>query len=245
MLPTGHRNRTRPAEAGRGGEADERREEGLPIRDPAGPRRAGARARDERPRRPDLPDDVLHVRRRRPRGAPLRAPAVREHLHPDHEPDHGRLREADRRPRGRGRGPRHRERPGRAVPRALHDPAERRQHRLHELPVRRHLQPVQGLLPAPRHRREVHRGRRPGGLRQGDRRAHARPLRRDDRQPALQRARLRGAGEDRPRPRHPPRRGQHLRRRRLHRPGPSTSAPTSSSPPPPSGSAATAPRSAA
>ena len=56
----------------------------------------------------------------------------------------------------------------------------------------------------------------PDGLRQGDRRAHAGSLRRDDRQPPLQRARLRGAGEGRPRPRHPPRRGQHLRRRRLH-----------------------------
>ena len=77
----------------------------------------------ERPGRPDLPDDVLHLRRRRPRGAALRAAGVREHLHPDHEPDHGRLREADRRPRGRRRGPRHRERPGRPVPRALHDPA--------------------------------------------------------------------------------------------------------------------------
>ena len=217
MLPTGRRNRARPAEAGRGGEADERREEGLPFRDPAGPRRAGARAGDERPRRPDLPDDVVHVRRRRPRRAPLRAPAVREHLHPDHEPDHRRLREADRRARGRRGGARHRERPGRAVPRPLHDPAERRQRRLDELPLRRHLQPVQGLLPPPRHRREVRRGRRPAGLREGHRRADPRPLRRDDRQPALQRARLRGAREDRPRPRHPARGRQHLRRRRLHR----------------------------
>ena len=33
--------------------------------------------------------------------------AVREHLHPDHEPDDGRLREADRRARGRRRRARH------------------------------------------------------------------------------------------------------------------------------------------
>ena len=218
MLPTGHRNRRGPAAAGRGGEADERRQSRLPLRDPAGPRRAGARARDERPGRPDLPDHVLHVRRRRPRGAPLRAPAVREHLHPDHEPDHRRLREADRRARGRRRRARHRERPGRPVPGALHDPPERRQRRLHELPLRRDLQPVQGLLPAARHRHEVHRGGQPGGLREGHRRAHPRPVRRDDRQPPLQRAGLRGPGQDRPRPRDPPRGGQHLRGRRLHLP---------------------------
>ena len=42
----------------------------------------------------------------------------------------------------------------------------RRQHRLDQLPLRRHLQPVQGHLPAPRHRREVRGRRRPEGVRE-------------------------------------------------------------------------------
>ena len=63
----------------------------------------------------------LHVRRRRPRGAPLRAPGVREHLHPDHEPDHRRLREADRRARGRRR----RRSPPRAARRRSSSPSPR------------------------------------------------------------------------------------------------------------------------
>ena len=44
-------------------------------------------------------------------------------------------------------GARDRERAGRPVPRALDDRAGRRQHRLDELPLRRHLQPVQGHVP--------------------------------------------------------------------------------------------------
>ncbi len=51
------------------------------------------------------------------------------------------------------------QRPGRAVPRHLDDRPGRRQHRLHELPLRRHVQPVQGDAAAPGHRREVRRRR--------------------------------------------------------------------------------------
>ncbi len=69
---------------------------------------AGQQARpdDERTRRTDLRDHELRLRRRSPRRAALRAPGVREHLHPDHEPDDGRLRAADRGARRRRRRPR-------------------------------------------------------------------------------------------------------------------------------------------
>ena len=42
---------------------------------------------DQRPGRPDLRHDVVRLRRRRPRRPALRPAGVREHLHPDHEPD--------------------------------------------------------------------------------------------------------------------------------------------------------------
>ena len=64
---------------------------------------------------PDLPDHLVRLRRRRDRRAALRAQAVRQHLHPHRQPDHGRARGADRlareRHRRRGGGERH----GRAV----------------------------------------------------------------------------------------------------------------------------------
>ena len=64
-------------------------------------------------------------------------------------------------------GARHRLRPGGAVPGPRDDRRSRRQHRLDELPLRRHLQPVQGRAAAARHRREVRRRRRPGGFPRG------------------------------------------------------------------------------
>ena len=72
-------------------------------RDPRPARRAGPRPDDERPRRPDLPDDVVRLRRHRARRGPLRAGGARQHLHADHEPDAGRARAAPRRARGRHR----------------------------------------------------------------------------------------------------------------------------------------------
>ena len=66
--------------------------ERLVLRDPADPRRPGARPDHRRPRAADLPDDVLRLRRRRARGEPVRAGGVRQHLHAHHEPDAGRRR---------------------------------------------------------------------------------------------------------------------------------------------------------
>ena len=83
-----------------------------PRRDPGPARRPEAGPHDQRPRRADLRHDHLRLRRRRARRAPVRAPGVREHLHPDHEPDHRRVRGARRGARGRRRGPRARVRPG-------------------------------------------------------------------------------------------------------------------------------------
>jgi len=245
LLPTATRDRRGPATAGRGGEADERRQSRLPIRDPAGPCRAGARARDERPGRPDLPDHVLHVRRRRPRGAPLRAPAVREHLHADHEPDHRRLREADRRARGRRRRARHRERPGRAVPRALHDPAERGQTSSPRAtsmagPTTSSRSPSRGSASARSSSRGTTRRTSP----RPSTRALARSTSRRSATPAST------CPTSRPWPRSPTTTGSRWwwttpSGPPATPPAPSTSAPTSSSPRRPSGSGATAPRSAA
>ena len=54
-------------------------------RDARPARRPEAGPRDQRPGGPDLRDDELRLQRRRPRRAPVRAPGVRQHLHPDHE----------------------------------------------------------------------------------------------------------------------------------------------------------------
>ena len=59
----------------------------LVLRDPPDPRRPGARPDHRRPRAADLPDHVLRVQRHRARREPVRAQGVRQHLHPDHEPD--------------------------------------------------------------------------------------------------------------------------------------------------------------
>ena len=76
----------------------------LVLRDPPDPRRPGARQRHRRPGAADLPDDVLRLQRHRARREPVRAQGVRQHLHPDHEPDPGRRGAADRGARGRRRG---------------------------------------------------------------------------------------------------------------------------------------------
>ena len=77
----------------------------LPPRDPCHPRRAEPRSDDERAGRPDLRHHVVRVQRRRPRRPALRPAGVREHLHPDHEPDHRRLR-GSAWPRSRAASPR-------------------------------------------------------------------------------------------------------------------------------------------
>ena len=119
-----------------------RDEQRLVLRDPPDPRRAEPGQRHQRARPAHLPDHQLHVRQHRPRREPVRAQGVRQHLHPDHEPDPGRGRGAHRVPRGRRRGPPGRLRPGRRDPGAAQHRRGRRPHRVQPQPLRRHLQPV-------------------------------------------------------------------------------------------------------
>ena len=92
-------------------------------------RRRQARSGDRRARHADLPDDVLRLRRRRPRRLAVRPEGLRQHLHPHHEPDAGRARGARRRARGRHGGARDRLRPRRAAPGLPHSDAAGRQFR--------------------------------------------------------------------------------------------------------------------
>ena len=108
-------------------------------------------------------------------------------------PTTGGLRGADGLARRRRRRARGRVRAGRAVHRAGHDARCRRSDRLRQHALRRHLHPVR-CHPAPLGHR--HRLRRPRRSRELPARDHAEnpgALRRDDRQPAHQRARHRGA----------------------------------------------------
>ena len=150
---------------------------------------------------------------------PLRAEGVREHLHADHEPHHRRLREAGRRARGRGGRAGDRVRPGGPVPHHRQHRPGRRQHRLLQPALRRHLQPVQGHHPAARHRREA--GGRRRRRRRSGRPSTARP-RPSTSSPSPTRPAdvpdLEALAKAGPRRRHPAHRGQHLRRVRV--PGP-------------------------
>ena len=108
-------------------------------------------------------------------------------------PTNARLRGADGGARRRRRRARGRVRPGRAVHRAGHPARSRRPDRLVERALRRHLHPVRHHPAALGHRCRLRRSRRSRELPPGDHAENARPLRRDDRQPAHQRARHRGA----------------------------------------------------
>ena len=77
------------------------------------------------------------------RGEPVRAQGVREHLHPDHEPDAGRRRAADRGARGRRRGAARRVRAGRGDAGLPQRRRGRRPHRGQPVPLRRHVQPAE------------------------------------------------------------------------------------------------------
>ncbi len=140
--------------------------------DDRAPRRAVARPDDERARRPDLPDDVVHVRRHRARGRPVRAEAARQHLHADHEPDLERARAAARRSsrararRDAVRRARARVRPGGRHLLGAERLARGRQHRRGLDALRRHLQPVRAHAAAVRHRGAL---RRPGHARRTSR----------------------------------------------------------------------------
>ena len=212
-------------------------------RDPRPARRAGPRPDDERPRRPDLPDDVVRLRRHPARRGPLRAEGARQHLHADHEPDAGRARAAPRRARGRHRVGRDRVGP---VRRPLLRPerhARGRQLRLGLDAVRRDLQPLRAHAAAVRHRGALGRPRRPGAARVARRRQDPARVRRDHRQPARERRRP-GAPGPTPRMRRACRSSSTTRSRRRSCAAPSTTVPTSRSTRPRSSSAATARRSA-
>ncbi len=99
-------------------------------------------ADDRRPRRADLPDDVLRLRGHPGCRRPLRAAEVRQHLLPHRQPDRRRVRGAHRQPRGRHRRRRHGQR---AWPREFITFAcarrRRRPHRRLRRALRRHRSP--------------------------------------------------------------------------------------------------------
>ncbi len=81
------------------------------LRNARRPRRRAARSDDRRARDADLPDHVVRVRRRRPRGLAVRPAGVRQHLHPHRQPDQRGAGGARRRARRRHGGARGRLRP--------------------------------------------------------------------------------------------------------------------------------------
>ncbi len=147
------------------------------------PRRSGQRLG----RGADLSDDLLPVPGHRPRLAALRARGARQHLHPRPEPDLGRARAARRRARRRRGGARGRlGADGLGLFGAQPRPG-RRQHRLLDRPLRRHLDAVRADAEAVRHRDALRRSERPGEFPPRDRRQDPRLLRRDPAQSEAQR----------------------------------------------------------
>ena len=118
----------------------------------------------------------------RPRRQPVRPAGVRQHLHPDHEPDHRRAREAHRRARRRRRRAGLRLRPGGRDARDPQPRQRRRRDRLDHQPLRRHLQPVPHTLPKLGIKVRFVEPNAEGG-RRGDHRQDEGGLLRDDRQP--------------------------------------------------------------
>ena len=161
----------------------------VPSRYPRHSRRPGGRSRHQRARRADLRHHQLRVQQHRARRQPLRPPGVREHLHPDHEPDQRRLREAGRRARGRHRGAGGGERAGGGDAHRPQPRPGRRQPRLLPDALRRHLQPVRVHPAQVGHHDQVRRHPQPRVGARRHRRRHPAPLRRDDRQSAARRAR--------------------------------------------------------
>ncbi len=85
----------------------------------------------------------------------------------------------------------------------------RRQRRLLDRPLRRHLEPVRQHAQGPGHRGPLRRSGRPGEFRPRHRRPHPRLLRRDAAEPEADRLPDRGGRGDRPAVRHPADHGQH------------------------------------
>ena len=152
------------------------------------------------------------------RRQPLRARRDRQHLHPDHEPDPGRVRGADRQPR---RGDRRRPSGCRARwPTASGQSAETlailnlaeagQPHRGVGRPLRRHLQPPALHAAEDGHRDHLHRrSRQPRRVAGGGPAQHQGVLRRDDRQPPQRHPRHRGRVGGGPRERRAADRRQH------------------------------------
>ena len=99
---------------------------------------------------------------------------------------------------GRRGGAGARQRAGGLGLRAPEPGARRRQRRLLDRPLRRHLEPVRQHAEGPGDRGALRRSGRSGEFPQGHRRAHARLLRRDAAQSEADRIPDRGSGGDRP-----------------------------------------------
>jgi hypothetical protein len=150
----------------------------------------------------------------------VRTPGVRQHLHPNHEPDHRRVREAGwRRSKAGWRQWPRLIRSGRPAPDGVrHHPAGGRSHRFDfSYPLRRHLQPVQGGVPAVRLGRvSFVDGDDPADFEAaikptGPRRIYLESIG----NPKIQRGRHRRHRRRRPPQRHPAGDRQHLRGRRV------------------------------
>ena len=111
--------------------------------------------------------------------AAVRARRARQHLHARAEPDLGRARTAHRRARRRRRGARGRLGPDGVGLFGAEPRPGRRQHRLLDRSLRRHLDAVRADAEAVRHRDPLRRSERPGGLPPRHRRQDPRLLRGD------------------------------------------------------------------
>ena len=148
--------------------------------------------------RAHLSDNLVCLRRCRPCRPPLRLAGVRQHLHPHHEPDCGRLREAHRGARRRVAGLATASGQAAETLRHPHPGLGRRRDRLDHFAVRRHLQPVPLHLAQARHQGQFRRRRR---LRRAAPAINERPRRSTPRPSAIPSSTCghRGAGSDRAR----------------------------------------------
>ena len=170
----------------------------------------------ERTSSPDLRHDQLRLRRRGTCRPAVRAPGIRQHLHPDHEPDDRCLRAARRCAGRRSRCPRRRVRAGR---RDADDPQpgpRRRQHRVVVEPLWRNVQPVHPHAAQDRHHDDICRRLRSIGVRASHQRQDEGRLPRTHRQPTARRPRPRLDRRRGPCPWRAGHRRQHLRA--AHRP---------------------------
>ena len=142
----------------------------------------------------------------------VRAAAVRQHLHPHHESDDRRAREAGRVARERRGGAGDCERTGGAVARDQQPDGIGRRDGFREHALRRHVHAVRCQLPPARVRRRNSSSRTiPENFRKAITPKTKLHLRRDDQQSARQRPRYRSGREDRARAQHSAGDRQHVR----------------------------------